>query len=92
MTIALENHAMSFALPAAKCDLNISVTEQGFIYSVGLIGAILSSPFWGILTDTWGRQKTLRLTLSLTCLFSAMSSFSVTSWMLLLTRFFVGFL
>lgn len=90
MTIIVEGQCMSIVLPAAKCDLGISTSQQGFINSVAFIGSILSALFWGFIVDTWGRRKTLRLALGLSFMFSVISSFAVNSWMLILCRFFVG--
>lgn len=81
---------MNFVLPSAKCDLDISVGEQGFINSVGFLGVLVTSHFWGFLTDNWGRHRTLRLALLSTFFTSSISSLSVASWMLIVTRFFVG--
>lgn len=81
---------MSFVLPMAKCELDISNVEQGWINSVAFIGVVLSSHFWGFMADTWGRLKVLRFSLLSGFLFSMLSSLSVSSEMLLVTRFAVG--
>lgn len=88
--VIMENGSMSLVLPMAKCDLNISPSEQGFINSVIFIGVLISSHFWGFITDTWGRAKTLRCTLLLTFCASALSSMSTQNWMLIVTRLLVG--
>lgn len=81
---------MAFVLPLAKCELNISNMEQGAINAIAFAGVVLTSHFWGFLSDTWGRKKVLQLALGGGFIFSAISSFSVTSLMLLITRFLVG--
>lgn len=90
MSLLLEAQCMGIVLPAAKCDLNITLEEQGFINSVAYIGIILSSHFWGFMTDAWGRMKTLQVTLLLSFVCSIVSGFALTSWMLLLSRLIVG--
>lgn len=90
MIVLIEGLNMSFVLPAAKCDLKITNAEQGFINSIGYIGIVVSSHFWGFLADTWGRKKVLQLSFFLTFLFAALSSLSYSSLMLLVTRFIVG--
>lgn len=85
-----ELHAMAYVLPSAKCELELTTAEQGFTYAVGTFGFALSSHFWGFLADTWGRQKVLKCSLILCAISSAISSLSVTSWMLMLSRFCVG--
>lgn len=90
MAIITEGVCMSFALPMAKCDLNLSTAEQGFIYAVTDVGVVLSSHFWGFLADTWGRHKVLKMATLLCCIASATSSFVMHSWMLAVTRLIVG--
>lgn len=90
MSVLIEAQQMGIVLPAARCDLDITIGEQGFINSVAYIGIILSSHFWGFMTDSYGRMKTLRITLLLSFVCSVLSSLSLTSWMLLLSRLIVG--
>lgn len=90
MVVVIEGHCMAYVLPTAKCDLHLTTTEQGFIYAIGYIGVVLASHFWGFMADTWGRRKVLRTALLACFLFSIISSFSVNSWMLMITRFIVG--
>lgn len=81
---------MALVLPLAKCELNLSNGEQGAINAVTFIGIVMTSHLWGFLSDTWGRRKVLLLSLGSGFIFSTISSFSVSSTMLLVTRFFVG--
>lgn len=81
---------MAFVLPIARCDLAISVQQQGIINAIGFIGVIVTSHMWGFLADTWGRQRALRLSLGLTFVSCTLSSLSYTSTMLLVTRLAVG--
>lgn len=90
VVLVYETHAMAYALPSAKCELKFTTSQQGFTYVVGTCGIAIASYFWGFLADTWGRQKVLKLSLLMCCIFSTISSFSLTSWMLMLTRFCVG--
>lgn len=81
---------MAFVLPAAKCDIEMTTTEQGLINAIGFIGVVLTSHFWGFMADVWGRLKVLQFSLLSGFIFSIISSFSVSSLMLLLTRLAVG--
>lgn len=81
---------MGFALPVAKCDLDISIPQQGLINSIGVCGILVTSHFWGFMADTWGRQKVLRTALGCSFISCAISSLSVSSTMLMITRFIVG--
>lgn len=52
MGVVVENVNIGFVLPYIRCEMDISTTEQGFLNSVGYIGIVLSSHFWGFLADT----------------------------------------
>lgn len=91
MGLGIEGNSMAFVLPAAKCDLKMTVAEQGLTYTVAHIGFICASHFWGFLADTWGRRKVLQASLFLCFVISIISSFSISSLMIMLTRFVVGF-
>lgn len=88
--VVIEGLNMAFVLPAAKCELDITTGEQGMINAVAFLGVVLTSHFWGFMADTWGRRKVLQFALGTGFLFSALSSMSVSSTMLLVTRFCVG--
>lgn len=92
LIMIVENQSMAFAVPMARCDLQITTSDQGLINTVLYIGVLVSSHFWGFITDTWGRIRTVRLTLLLTCIASAVSSMSWQTEMLIATRFLVGLL
>lgn len=91
MAVISEGLVMSFVQQAARCEFPISREEQALINGVGFMGVIISCHFWGFLSDTWGRRKVLLTALATTFLWSVLSSFSVNSVMLMLTRFCVGF-
>jgi MFS transporter, VNT family, synaptic vesicle glycoprotein 2 len=74
----------------AQCDLNLSYQDKGLLNGAAFLGIVLSSHFWGFLSDTWGRRQVLRLSLSSAVVISIVSSFSTTAWMLIITRFLVG--
>lgn len=81
---------MAFVLPDAKCEMQLSNSEQGLINAVAFIGVVISSHFWGFITDTWGRRKVLQTALSTSFVFSVLSSVSTSSTMLLVLRLGVG--
>lgn len=87
---ALEFGSMPLVLPTAKCELNITLAEQGLISSISFLGQVLTAQIWAILIDKWGRIKSLRLSVSMYLIFSILSSFSVNSIMLLVCRFLNG--
>lgn len=79
---------MTYVLPLA---FEVSTKMAGLIKGAGFMGVIISCHFWGFLSDTWGRRKVLQASLVTTFLWSLLSSLSVSSTMLLLTRFCAGF-
>lgn len=85
-----ENMNVSLIMPYAKCDLKFSITEQGLLNSIGFLGILVTSHFWGFLADTWGRQKVLRTALAGSFFFGILSAFSPTTITLLILRFMVG--
>lgn len=90
--VLLETATVGFILPIAQCDLNLTNQHKGAIMAVGYIGIIFSSHLWGFLADTKGRKTVILPTLQATFLFALLSSFSNSFWMMLILRFFNGFL
>lgn len=91
MAVISEGLVMAFVQQSARCEFPITRDQQALINGVGFMGVIISCHFWGFLSDTWGRRKVLQAALASTFLWSVLSSFSVDSVMLMLTRFCVGF-
>jgi MFS family permease len=87
----LETSSVGLILPIAQCELNLSNFDKGLIGSVGYVGIILSSHFWGFMADTRGRKKSMIPALLLTFVFSLISAFSKSVWFLALFRFLNGF-
>lgn len=92
MGAVLENVSVSLILPYAKCDLQLTTSEQGLLTSVSFLGIVISSHFWGFMADTCGRQKVMRISLILGFICSFLSAFSINTNMMLVLRFMVGLL
>lgn len=93
MTCAyIELTSISFILPLVQCDFNLSTSDKGILGAIGYFGVILSSHFWGFLSDTSGRRKTMIVSLLLASLTSFVSSFAYDFRVLVSLRFFNGFL
>lgn len=84
--------SLSFVLPNANCDLNFTTQERGIIGSIGYVGVILSSSLWGYLSDTKGRRAVLIPNLYAAFLAALLASFVTDFWLMLILRFFGGFL
>lgn len=81
---------IGFVLPYAKCDLHMTPYEQGILNSAGYCGIILSSHFWGFMSDTWGRRKVMRVSVITAFIFSILSSIAYSVWIMIGLRFAVG--
>lgn len=90
MGAAVENVNISIVIPNAKCDLDLTVTEQGVLGSVSFLGIVVTSYFWGFLTDTWGRQKVISVACFGGFLFSFLSAFATQTYVLIALRFLAG--
>ncbi|XP_059478880.1 synaptic vesicle glycoprotein 2A-like [Neocloeon triangulifer] len=81
----------SYLLPAANCDLNLSLQEKGLLGSSVFVGFASSALLWGAVGDVCGRRKTMMTTLFV-CAFSTLLSSLAPSFLpLLVFRFFSGF-
>lgn len=87
---ALDAFVLSYALPYVKCDLKLSITEQGILNSVPYLGIILTAYFWGFLLDTWGRTKVVSIACFGGFLFSFVSGFVTNTYLMILLRFLSG--
>ncbi|VVD03855.1 unnamed protein product [Leptidea sinapis] len=85
----IEPVGLSFVLPAAKCDLNMSDTQRGFIASIPYIGLVVTSFAWGYLVDTRGRKNIVILSSFLSGIFAIASAFMPTFFTFALTKFLV---
>lgn len=90
MSIMIEDNCMAFVIPVVKCDLALTIRQQGLLYVASTMGFVCSSHLWGFVADTWGRRKVLRTALCLCCISSAASSFAANGWALMISRFVVG--
>ncbi|KAI3725790.1 hypothetical protein L1987_65583 [Smallanthus sonchifolius] len=86
-------------LPLLKVrDFNIAEKEEdisyyaGFVGSSYMIGRALTSVFWGVVADRYGRKPVILLGTSTVVIFNTLFGFSVNYWMAITTRFFLGFL
>lgn len=86
----MENLNISVIMPYAKCDMNISTTEQGLLTSISFLGIFVTLHFWGIMADMYGRQRVLRACALGGFIFSLASAFAFDIILLIVLRFFAG--
>ncbi|PWA42049.1 major facilitator superfamily domain protein [Artemisia annua] len=79
-------------------DFNIAEKEEdisyyaGFVGSAYMIGRALTSIFWGVVADRYGRKPVILLGTATVVVFNTLFGFSVNYWMAIITRFLLGFL
>ncbi|KAJ8977734.1 hypothetical protein NQ317_019409 [Molorchus minor] len=85
-----ETASMSYVLPIAQCDLNLSLSDKGMLNAITFAGMITSGFVWGYLCDVSGRKKVMVFGYLLDGLFVLMASLSQNFNMLLISKFFGG--
>lgn len=89
---SFETLGISFVFPVAECDLTLTTQNKGVLSGITSIGIIASSNLWGFLADRKGRKSVIVPTLVLSFISSFFSSLSTNFGMLVVCRFFCGFL
>lgn len=90
--VLLETLSISFVLPVAERDLDLSTEDKGIVSSVAYAGIIASSHLSGFLADTKGRRLVIMLSLLLSFGCTLISSFVSNFWIFTAMRFLCGFL
>ncbi|XP_029154917.1 synaptic vesicle glycoprotein 2B-like isoform X1 [Nylanderia fulva] len=81
---------MSYVLPSAECDLQLTMFDKGLLNSMTFAGMISTAFFWGCMADTFGRRKLMFYGYLVTGLLSLATCFSHSSSLLILFKFFDG--
>ncbi|CAD7090043.1 unnamed protein product [Hermetia illucens] len=90
--IVLAIYSTQLYIMFTKCDLQITIHEEGIVTSATLMGIIASSHAWGFISDKWGRIKVIRISIPGTVIFIILSALASTTPMLITCRFLVGVL
>lgn len=90
MSVIMETLGMSYIITSAECDLKLSHTDKGLVTGAAFFGVVLSSHFWGILSDLFGRRNVLIIAVFGCFIFSLSSCFAVNVVMFIITRTMVG--
>lgn len=75
-TTQCESSLMSFIIPAAGCDLNLSLSQKGLLNSMPMIGMLTTGFLWGAIVDTLGRKRVLVVAFTVECCFVLVKSLS----------------
>ncbi|KAK9508297.1 hypothetical protein O3M35_007991 [Rhynocoris fuscipes] len=82
--------SMSFILPSAQCDLELSTHAKGWLNSIIFIGMMVGAYIWGSIADSVGRRKVLIVISFMNAICIVASSFSQTYWLFMVLRFMNG--
>ncbi|XP_060802168.1 synaptic vesicle glycoprotein 2B [Amyelois transitella] len=88
----VQNCMMSYVLPAAKCELQLTTYQAGLINMAFMSGGVASAFFWGIVGDVFGRRNVLSTTLLLDAVITLAQSIVPDYRLLLAARSINGFL
>ncbi|KAL4703842.1 hypothetical protein ACJJTC_016809 [Scirpophaga incertulas] len=88
----VQNCVMSYVLPAAKCELQLSTYQTGLVNMSFMSGGVASAFFWGIMGDVFGRRNILSATLLLDSIIMLSQSMVTDYRLLLAARTVNGFL
>ncbi|XP_065354562.1 synaptic vesicle glycoprotein 2B-like isoform X2 [Calliphora vicina] len=83
--------SLSFILPTAECDLQLSLMHKGVLNAMCFAGMIVSAIPWGYIADTMGRKMVLVYALLFDGIIVVCTGISQTVNQLLIFKFFDGF-
>ncbi|XP_013128235.1 synaptic vesicle glycoprotein 2B [Oreochromis niloticus] len=87
---AVEILCVSFLLPTARCDLQLSSSDMGLLTASIFLGMMVGGYMWGYLADQKGRRRVLIVSLTVNGLFGGLASLAPWFWLFLLMRFISG--
>jgi len=87
---AVEILCISFVLPAATCDFDLTSEDKGWLSAILFIGMLIGGYCWGSVGDTLGRRKTLIIAMVINAIFGIGSSLCQKKSAFFVMRFFSG--
>ncbi|XP_046966523.1 synaptic vesicle glycoprotein 2B-like [Vanessa cardui] len=82
--------SMSFILPSAQCDLELTTQTKGWLNSIIFIGMMVGAYAWGSVADSLGRKRVLIAISIINALAIVASSFSQNYELFMFFRFMNG--
>ncbi|KAG8231225.1 hypothetical protein J437_LFUL005899, partial [Ladona fulva] len=83
--------SISFVLPSAQCDFQLSSEDKGRLSASPNIGMLIGCCIWGLIADAKGRKWMMVAGLLLDAISSFASSLAQSYWLFIIFRFFNGF-
>lgn len=87
---AVEILAISFLLPSAECDLELTPARKGWLSAILFVGMMIGGYIWGSLGDSLGRRVVLINAMFLNAAAGLLSSLSQGFYVFLVLRFISG--
>lgn len=87
---AVEILCISFLLPSAECDLELTPARKGWLSAILFVGMMIGGYVWGSLGDTLGRRVVLMNAMIVNAAAGFLSSFSQEYYVFLFLRFLSG--
>eukprot|EP00092_Neocalanus_flemingeri_P032628 GFUD01035489.1.p1 GENE.GFUD01035489.1~~GFUD01035489.1.p1 ORF type:complete len:574 (-),score=164.16 GFUD01035489.1:136-1857(-) len=87
---AVEILCISFLLPSAECDLELTPARKGWLSAILFVGMMIGGYIWGSLGDTLGRRIVLINAMLVNAAAGFFSSFSQGYYIFLVLRFLSG--
>uniref|UniRef100_A0A6A7G839 Synaptic vesicle 2-related protein-like n=2 Tax=Hirondellea gigas TaxID=1518452 RepID=A0A6A7G839_9CRUS len=91
MADSMEMMILAILGPALRCSWHLTEWQQAAFTTAVFLGMMLSSTFWGTLSDKYGRRRSLWLASLLLAYWGFLSAFSPTFGWLIMMRALVGF-
>ncbi|CAH1113625.1 unnamed protein product [Psylliodes chrysocephalus] len=90
ITQMTETVSISYVLPVAECDLDLSLEDKGILNAVTFAGMIVSGLFWGYMIDALGRKQIIVYGYFATGFLSMTAACSSSKFVLIIAKFVGG--
>ncbi|XP_075157921.1 uncharacterized protein LOC142231187 [Haematobia irritans] len=90
MALVIETGVISYILPSAECDLDLSLMDKGILNAITFCGMIVSAIAWGYLADTRGRKRLLVWCFLANVICVICAAMSQNTLQLMIAKFFAG--
>ncbi|XP_059054594.1 uncharacterized protein LOC131848685 [Achroia grisella] len=74
--VIMQSLALGYVMPAAQCDLQLTLQQRGWLAAIPFLAIILMSYLWGWLADTRGRRPVMLFSMLANVVFSVLTSFA----------------
>ncbi|CAG9856907.1 unnamed protein product [Phyllotreta striolata] len=81
---------LSYVLPVAQCDLELSLEDKGFLNGAMFAGMITSGLFWGYISDALGRKRIIVYGYLVTGVFAVTAALATNKTVLMVAKLLSG--